>query len=238
VAVTADRLADIRSRIGAALARAGTPGRSVTVIAVTKGHPAAVVDACASVGLRDVGENRVQEAWTKAAQVRATVRWHLIGHLQRNKVARAVALFPVIHSVDSVRLVDALGAAGRPLEIFLQCNVSGEPSKYGAPPADVPALLARARSHPDLRVVGLMTMAPFFDEPERVRPTFRALRELRDRLERLSGAGSLPFLSMGMSGDFEVAVEEGATHVRIGTALVGERPIRPGEQGGNPEPTR
>jgi len=230
----ADRLADIRSRIGAALARAGAPGRSVTVIAVTKGHPAAVVDACASSGLHDIGENRVQEAWEKAARVHAAVRWHLIGHLQRNKVARAVELFPVIHSVDSLRLVDALGAAGRPLEIFLQCNVSGEASKHGATPAEAPALLERARTHAHLRVVGLMTLAPYFDEPELARPTFRALRELRDRLEGPSGAGSLPFLSMGMSGDFEVAVEEGATHVRIGTALVGERPIRPGEQGGKP----
>ena len=228
------RLADIRTRIDAALLRAGSPGRAVTVVAVTKGHDAGAVDACAAAGLLDIGENRVQEALAKAASVRARVRWHLIGHLQRNKVGRAVELFPVIHSVDSPRLLDALGAAGRPLEIFLQCNVSGEESKYGADPARVPALLERARGHGNLRVVGLMTMAPFFDDPERARPTFRALRELRDRLEEVSGPGSLPHLSMGMSGDFEVAVEEGATHVRIGTALVGERPSRPQDQGGKP----
>jgi len=229
----ADRLVDIRSRIDAALARAGTPGREVTLVAVTKGHGAEVVDACAAAGLLDIGENRVQEALGKAPLVHAPVRWHLIGHLQRNKVARAVTLFPVIHSVDSERLVDALGATGRPLEIFLQCNVSGEKSKYGADPEAVPHLLARARGLTNLRVVGLMTLAPYFEDCELARPTFRALRELRDRTERTAGRGSLPALSMGMSGDFEVAIEEGATHVRIGTALVGPRaPRRPGE-GGN-----
>jgi len=234
----AARLAGIRSRIDAALARTGAPNRAVTVVAVTKGHDASLVDACAAAGLRDIGENRVQEALAKAPSVQADVRWHLIGHLQRNKVARAVELFPVIHSVDSERLVEALGATGRPLDLFLQCNVSGERSKFGAAPEAVAPLLAQAREFASLRVVGLMTMAPFFDDPERARPTFRALRELRDRLERAEGPGSLPFLSMGMSGDFEVAVEEGATHVRIGTALVGPRAERPPGKGGNPEAKR
>lgn len=216
-----DRLASIRETIRGALRRAGDPDRAVRIVAVTKNHPPEVVDEVARAGLADVGENRVQEALAKAPRVRAAgLHWHLIGHLQRNKVARALELFATIHSVDSPRLVDALAAAGRPVEVFLQVNVSGEAAKYGVAPADARGLWQHALAA-GLAVTGLMTMAPWTDDPERVRPVFRTLRELRDDLIA-AGDGPPPrHLSMGMSGDYAVAVEEGATHVRIGSALVG-----------------
>lgn len=214
----ASRLAAIRADIGDALRRAGDPDRAVTIVGVTKNVPAAVVDAAAAAGVADIGENRVQEALAKAREVRSHVRWHLIGHLQRNKVRRAVELFTVIHSVDSARLVDALAATERPLEVFLQINVTGEAAKHGADPADARLLLQRALRAPGLRVTGLMAMAALGRDP---RPAFRALRELRDDLDRAGDGPPLPHLSMGMSDDYVLAVEEGATHVRIGTALVG-----------------
>jgi pyridoxal phosphate enzyme (YggS family) len=214
----AQRLADIRAKIDGALRRAGDRDRAVTIVGVTKNAPAAVVEAAAAAGVTDVGENRVQEALQKARAVRAAVRWHLIGHLQRNKVKQAVELFTVLHSVDSSRLVDALAATGRPLEVFLQVNITGEATKHGAHPKDVRALLQQARRTPSLRVTGLMAMAPLGGDP---RPGFRALRQLRDDLDRAGDGPPLPHLSMGMSDDYVVAVEEGATHVRIGTALVG-----------------
>jgi pyridoxal phosphate enzyme (YggS family) len=214
----AQRLAAIRARIDGALRRAGDRDRTVTVVGVTKNAPAAVVEAAAAAGVTDVGENRVQEALQKARAVRAAVRWHLIGHLQRNKVKQAVELFTVIHSVDSSRLVDALAATGRPLEVFLQVNITGETTKHGAHPDDARALLQRALRTPNLRVTGLMAMAPLGGDP---RPGFRALRLLRDDLDRAGDGPPLPHLSMGMSEDYVVAVEEGATHVRIGTALLG-----------------
>jgi len=215
-----DRVAGVRARIDAALRRAGDPQRRVTIVGVTKGVPAAAVDALASLGIADIGESRVQEALRKAPQVRSAVRWHLVGHLQRNKARKAAEFFGTIHSVDSAPLVRALAACGRPLEIFLQVNVSGETTKSGVPPEGARALL-QAAAVPPLHVVGLMTMAPHGADPEAARPHFRALRELRDDLDALGVAPPLRALSMGMSADFEVAVEEGATHVRIGTALVG-----------------
>jgi len=214
----AQRLAAIRAAIDGALRRADDRDRAVTVVGVTKNAPAAVVEAAAAAGVTDIGENRVQEAMQKATAVRAAVRWHLIGHLQRNKVKQAVELFTVIHSVDSLRLIDALAATGRPLEVFLQVNVTGETTKHGAHPDDARALLQQALRTPSLRVTGLMTMAPLGGDP---RPGFRALRQLRDDLDGAGDGPPLPHLSMGMSDDYVVAVEEGATHVRIGTALVG-----------------
>jgi len=219
-----ERLSELRTRIGAALLRCGEPEREVTVLAVTKGHPAATVDQVAAAGLVEIGENRVAEAIEKAALVNHDVRWHMIGHLQRNKVKRAVTLFDCIHSVDSVRLARALGETEAPIEIFLEINVSGEAAKQGAAPESAREVRLEALRHPSLRTVGLMTMAPWTEDPESVRPVFRNLRALRDELNRLGDGPPLPLLSMGMSGDFEVAVEEGATHVRIGTALVGGIP--------------
>jgi pyridoxal phosphate enzyme (YggS family) len=220
------RLHTIRLEIAQALARSRAPGRSVTIVAVTKQHAAAVVDAVAAAGIVEIGENRVAEAVAKAAEVRAKVRWHLIGHLQRNKARRAAGLFDVVHSVDSPRLLEALAAAARPIEVFLQINVSGERSKGGVPPEDARALRQAALGTP-LEVVGLMTMAPVADDPESARPHFRALREIRDALNESGDGHPLRGLSMGMSGDYAVAVEEGATHVRIGTALVGTIPPDP-----------
>lgn len=220
----AARLAGLRVRIRAALERAGDPERAVTIVAVTKGHPPGAVEEAAAAGLTDIGENRVQEALRKAAEVHANVRWHLIGHLQRNKARKAVGLFACIHSIDSERLIDAVAATGARPELFLQINVSGETSKFGADPEEARALWKRALAA-RLPVLGLMTMAPLREDPEEARPVFRALRELREDLNRTGDGPPLRFLSMGMSGDFEVALEEGATHVRIGTALVG--PIAP-----------
>jgi pyridoxal phosphate enzyme (YggS family) len=216
------RLADLRARVARALARCGDPARDVTIVAVTKGHGAAVVDGAAAAGLLDVGENRVQEALRKATLVRAPVRWHLVGHLQGNKAAKAASFFACIHSVDSERLVGALAAAGRPLDVFLQVNVSGEAAKSGIAPSGARGLWQAALRAPPLRVLGLMTMAPYSEDPEAARPVFRGLRELRDELDRAGDGPPLRGLSMGMSGDFEVAVEEGASHIRIGTALFGE----------------
>ena len=220
MATIEERVHQILGRVRAATARSDHSSGPATVIAVTKHHPASAVDAVAAAGLLDVGENRVQEALGKAPEVRADVRWHLIGHLQRNKVNKALTLFDTIHSVDSVRLAEALGAAERPLEIFLQCNVSGEASKSGVSVEDAPELLRAAAGWPTLRILGLMTMAPYSEDPEDARPCFRSLRELRDDLNRSGVAPPMECLSMGMSGDFEVAVEEGATHLRIGSAIL------------------
>jgi len=216
----AARVHAVRRAIAAALTRAGDPGRDVTIVAVTKTMPATVVDDVATAGIMDIGESRVQEAAEKAPSVRAAVRWHLVGHLQRNKARRAADLFAVIHSVDSTALLEALGATGRPLGVFLEINVAADPRKHGAPPAEARQLLQTARRIRTLEVQGLMTIAPLDADP---RPSFRALRELRDVLNRAGDGPPLRGLSMGMSGDYEVAVEEGATHVRIGTALIGAR---------------
>ncbi len=216
----AGRVLEVRRTIAEALSRAGDPGREVTVVAVTKTMPAGIVDEVAAAGIGDIGESRVQEAAEKAPLVRAAVRWHLVGHLQRNKARRAAGLFSVIHSVDSAALLEALEASGRPLAVFLEINVAGDARKHGAPPAEARDLLRRASRIGTLDALGLMTIPPLDADP---RPAFRALRELRDDLNRKGDAPPLRALSMGMSGDYEVAVEEGATHVRIGTALVGAR---------------
>jgi hypothetical protein len=216
----AERLGDIRGRIGAALARCSDPRREVTIVAVTKTRPASVIDEVAALGVLDIGESRVQEAAAKAPLVRASVRWHLVGHLQRNKARRAADLFSVIHSVDSLPLVEALGATGKRLEAFLEINVAGDLRKHGARPEDARALRLAALRTGTIDVLGLMTVPPLEGDP---RPVFRALRELLGELNRTGDGPPLRALSMGMSGDYEAAVEEGATHVRIGTALVGAR---------------
>jgi hypothetical protein len=216
----AARLGDIRGRIGAALARGSDPRREVTIVAVTKTRPASVIDEVAALGVLDIGESRVQEAASKAPLVRAPVRWHLVGHLQRNKARRAADLFSVIHSVDSLPLVEALGATGKRLQAFLEINVAGDLRKHGARPEDARALRLAALRTGTIDVLGLMTVPPLEGDP---RPVFRALRELLLELNRTGDGPPLRALSMGMSGDYEAAVEEGATHVRIGTALVGAR---------------
>jgi pyridoxal phosphate enzyme (YggS family) len=218
------RVASIRATIARHQARGGW-SHPVTIVAVTKTHGPEAVRAARAAGLADVGENRVQEAMAKMDQLRdLEVAWHLIGSLQRNKVRQAVGRFALIHSVDRVELVEEFarrvpGAGGQ--RVLLEVNCGDEPQKAGVAPADLPALLDAARGVEGLVVEGLMTMAPFTADPEVQRAAFRRLRRLRDEA---AGRGiPLPVLSMGMSGDFTVAVEEGATMVRLGTILFGER---------------
>ena len=221
-------LEEVKSRIEAACKRAGRDPSEVEIIAVTKTHGAEVVKEAWDAGLRIVGENKVQEAaWKKPASVTGPM-WHLIGHLQSNKVRKALELFDFFHSVDTAQLADRMNAIAQDMgaspHILLEVNVSGEKSKSGMKPEEVREVLAHIELEcPRITVEGLMTMAPFSENPEDARPYFRRLRELRDVLERELGIG-LPRLSMGMSGDYEVAVEEGATWVRLGTVLFGERP--------------
>ena len=221
-------LADVKAKIEAACKRAGRNPDDVEIIAVTKTHGAEVVKEAWDAGLRIVGENKVQEAaWKKPASATGPM-WHLIGHLQSNKVRKALELFDFFHSVDSAALADRMNAIAEDMgaspHILLEVNVSGEKSKSGMKPEEVRDVLAHiAEECPRITVEGLMTMAPFSENPEDARPYFRRLRELRDAMEKELGIG-LPRLSMGMSGDYEVAVEEGATWVRLGTVLFGERP--------------
>ena len=224
----AEILDEVRAKIAAACARAGRDPSDVEIVAVTKTHGAEVVQEAWNAGLRIVGENKVQEAaWKKPASVTGPM-WHLIGHLQSNKVRKALELFDFFHSVDTAALADRMNAIaddiGAAPHILLEVNVSGEKSKSGMRPEDVePTVRHIMESCPRLTVEGLMTMAPFSENPEDARPYFRRLRELRDAVEKSLGVG-LPRLSMGMSGDYEVAIEEGATWVRLGTVLFGERP--------------
>ena len=221
-------LTEVKAKIAAACARAGRDPSEIEIVAVTKTHGAEVVKEAWDAGLRIVGENKVQEAaWKKPASVTGPM-WHLIGHLQSNKVRKALELFDFFHSVDTAALADRMNAIAQDMgaspHILLEVNVSGEKSKSGMKPEEVREVLAHiAQECPRLTVEGLMTMAPFSENPEDARPYFRRLRELRDQLEQELSIG-LPRLSMGMSGDYEVAVEEGATWVRLGTVLFGERP--------------
>ena len=221
-------LEEVKGRISAACERAGRNPDDVEIVAVTKTHGAEVVEEAWRAGLRIVGENKVQEAaWKRPASVSGP-EWHLIGHLQGNKVRHALELFDFMHSVDSAKLADRInfiadGIGARP-RILLEINVSGEKSKSGMKPDEAESTIRHImEACPRVSVEGLMTMAPFSENPEDARPYFRRLRELRDSLEDKLGVG-LPRLSMGMSGDYEVAVEEGATWVRLGTVLFGERP--------------
>lgn len=219
-----ERYEQLQSRIERAALRAGRKREEVTLIAVTKVFPASAIRAACELGLRDFGENYVQELERKLPETRdlAGLRFHLIGHLQSNKARRAVEAFNAIQTVDSARLArrldEALAALGpdRTMQVMLEVKLSPEEAKSGADPDELPALVEAVRSCPRLSLTGLMTMPPFSDQPEASRPYFRKLREL-------AAACNLPHLSMGMSQDFEVAIEEGATHVRIGTALFGPR---------------
>jgi pyridoxal phosphate enzyme (YggS family) len=219
----------VRERIAAAARRSGRRGEDILLVAVSKGVDPMQVQAAATSGVTDFGENRVQEALPKITQFRpqvaGAVRWHLVGHLQRNKARQAMEIFDVIHSVDSVALAMALDErarqAGRICEALVQVNVAAEPQKSGIAPEALPAMLQSLSALSGIRVVGLMTIAPQVDHPEVARPVFRRLRVLRDEDARAGGAPALAHLSMGMSEDFEVAVEEGATMVRIGRAIFG-----------------
>ena len=226
VARIAANAAAVTAGIAAACARAGRDPAGVTLVAVTKTHPAETVAAAVAAGLRHVGENRVQELVAKrAALAGAPLTWHHIGRVQTNKARDVARYADVVHGVESVHAGEALArraeGEGRVLPVLVQVNVSGEASKAGVAPADAAAVLDALGAHAALRVDGLMTIASPADDPEAVRPEFRALRALRDACARPDRP--LPVLSMGMSGDYAVAVEEGATHVRVGSALFGAR---------------
>jgi len=225
----AANLASLRERIAAASARAGRDPASVTLMAVSKNQPPDAVRAALDAGLMCFGENRVQEAKAKIPLCPNRAQWQMIGHLQSNKCRDAVALFSMIQSVDSLALALALNQqcekAAKTMPILLEVNVAGEGTKFGYRPAALLAEFGELSKLPRLEIHGLMTIAPYTPTPERVRPVFHRLCELKDECEQLLGA-PLPQLSMGMSGDFEVAIEEGATLVRIGTALFGARPRR------------
>ena len=225
--VLADNLNKIRARIAQACERSGRAPASVELMAVSKNHPPSTIAAAADLGLHLFGENRVQEARIKIPQLPSRLRWHLIGHLQSNKCRDAVGLFSMVQGVDSMSLAEELSKwavkAAKTLPILLEVNIAGEASKFGWKPGQVLESLLRINALPKLEIHGLMTIAPYSTDPERARPVFRGLRELKSQCEQLLGA-PLPVLSMGMSADLEVAIEEGATLVRVGTALFGERP--------------
>jgi len=227
----ADRLTDVRGRIARAARSAGRDPSSITLVAVSKTFSIGAVREAFQAGQRDFGENRVQEALQKVgATADLDIRWHLLGHLQTNKARKAGPAFAMIQSVDSVDLLQKLDAAaaeaGSTPEFLVQVDLAGESTKFGIPQADAPRLLEAASRCRAGRVVGLMTLPPPPEIPEDARPWFRQLRDLRDAwLAAGVPAPMLRELSMGMSGDFEVAVEEGATLVRVGTAIFGERHV-------------
>ena len=221
-----ENLNDIRRRISAAAARSGRRENEVKLVAVSKTHPAETLREAIAAGVSVFGENKVQEAERKIAEIgRRDAEWHLIGHLQSNKARKAVQLFDFIHSVDSVELAQRLericGDERREsLSVLVQVDLALEATKSGVPESGLPELVEVIRGCRHLKLEGLMVLPPFFDDPEVTRPFFRRLRELRDEL--IPGG----HLSMGMSHDFEVAIEEGATIVRVGTAIFGERSYR------------
>ena len=223
-------LESIRGRIRAAASRAGRDPDLVTLVGVSKTVPPDRIREAIDAGLGDLGENRIQEAREKIPLLPGPVRWHLVGHLQGNKAKVAVEMFEVIHSVDSTGLLQRLdrlaGAAGRTLRALVQIDLADEPTKSGVEPDRLDAVLEAAARCSAVQVRGLMILPPYAEDPEKSRPWFRRLRELRDAATTRHSQLTLDQLSMGMSGDFEVAIEEGATIVRVGRALFGERPKR------------
>lgn len=230
------RLAAVRARMAEAALRAGRDPADVLLVAVSKQQPFAAIQAAAAAGgQRDFGENRLDELWAKVAQAKAAgldmLRWHMIGTIQSRKTGDAVGPLALIHSVDRAKIAERLSrdaaAAGAVLDVLLEVNVSGEASKHGFAPAELLTAAPQLAALPNLRLHGLMTMAPIVEQAEEARPVFRALRELRDQLRERTAAccpqATWQHLSMGMTDDFEVAIEEGATIVRIGSAIFGPR---------------
>jgi len=227
-----DNLLRVQERIDAAARKVGRRTDEITLIGVSKTHPAAAIRAAYEAGLRHFGENRVQEWEGKRGELGALqAHWHLVGHLQSNKAARAAGLFHSVDSVDDLALAQRLDRArdeqanGPKLRILIEVRVEEEESKSGVKPEETAALAGKLAELAHLELAGLMCIPPFLEEPAKVRPYFRRLRELRDSLARQIGR-DLPVLSMGMSHDFEVAIEEGATEVRVGTAIFGSRPVK------------
>lgn len=227
------RLEAINQRIAAACERAGRQASEITLVAVSKTVPSARIREAIEAGVRALGESRVQEAAVKIPELKPLsderkVQWHLIGHLQSNKARRAVELFDAVHSVDSLKLAEQLdrlaGESGKRLPIFIEVNLGGEESKTGAAPDEILPLCEQIGKLPRLELKGLMAVPPFSDNAEDARPFFQHLRHLRDEARQAGAAGGrFNDLSMGMSDDFEIAIEEGATFIRVGTALFGAR---------------
>lgn len=224
------RVLDIQMRIGAAAKRSGRPRDAIKLIAVSKTHPVDVLRAAIKVGMTDLGENRVQEAEPKIDELgREAATWHLIGHLQSNKARRAVQFFDMIHSIDSEALVEKLDRACAELQreelpVLIQVDLGHETTKSGADETELPGLIGAVTSSERLKLVGFMTLPPFFEDAELTRPFFAKLRRLRDEHQGRGVFGGMQGeLSMGMTHDFEVAIEEGATMVRVGTAIFGAR---------------
>ena len=225
-----ERIQRVRQRIDEAASRSHRSPAEITLVAVSKTHPVAAIQTAINAGLTEFGENRVQEAEQKIPLLgRESARWHLIGHLQSNKARRAVELFDVIHSLDSIALAQRLDRLCQEvnresLPVLIQVDLGHEATKSGVDEGSVAEVVAEIRNCSRLQFAGLMTLPPFLDEVERVRPYFRRLRELRDRFQADGAFGNeRGELSMGMTHDFEVAIEEGATMVRVGTAIFGER---------------
>jgi pyridoxal phosphate enzyme (YggS family) len=216
----AENIRELQGRIGRACERSRRLPDEITLVAITKGVEVQAIRAAFDLGIRNFGENRVQEAEGKIAQLsilRPAIAWHMVGHLQRNKAKTAVEIFDIIHSVDSLKLAEILNRrTSKTLPVLLEVNISGEAAKGGFSVLETGAAIKAVKQLSNLKVLGLMTVAPLAAEPEQVRPVFRKLRELRDSL-------GLEHLSMGMTDDFEVAVEEGATILRIGRAIFGDR---------------
>lgn len=229
----AENIALVRSRIAEAAQKAGRDPAEITLVAVSKTKPVELVEMAYNLGVTDFGENRVQEALPKIEHFHPQdLRWHLIGHLQSNKAGKVVEPFACIHSVDSLHLAQVLSRhaqeQGRQLAILLQVNVSGEASKEGIALAEAPEVAQQIANLPALQIEGLMTIAPLVNDPEEVRPVFRGLRLLRDRLRTEVPASTWTQISMGMTDDYTIAIEEGATLVRVGRAIFGQRaqPVR------------
>lgn len=223
-----ENLSRIQDRIAAAAVRVGRNPNSIELVAVSKTKPVSLIVEAIEAGITHIGENRVQEAQSKYPQIDHPVKWHLVGHLQRNKVKQALQIFDLIHSVDSPRLlaeIDRRSAeSNRTTEILIQANTSAEPSKFGLEPDQTLGFIESAQSYTHIRIKGLMTIGAFLPDPEAVRPMFVLLRQLREKIIAQQFPNvEMNTLSMGMTNDFEVAIEEGANLIRVGTAIFGER---------------
>jgi len=222
----ADNLMDLRGRIAEACEQYDRDIHDITVVAISKKHPTRLIRMAVSLGLLDIGESRVQEAENKILELGPIARWHMVGHLQTNKVRRAVELFDVIQSVDSLKLAQEINRRaeeiGRTVECFVEANCSGEASKSGAPPEQVIDLIRRINQMPGIHLTGLMTIGPLTDDEDRIREVFRTARDLFRQGRDLAG-GDFENLSMGMSDDFPLAIAEGATMIRVGTSIFGGR---------------
>lgn len=223
-------IGEIKLRIGQACVRANRDPADVTLVAVTKTFPAEAVAQAVQVGVLDIGENYVQELLEKRNRLAdSTIRWHFIGHLQTNKVRQIIEWIHLIHAVDRKELAQEIDRraerAGRIMDLLVEVNTTGEQSKFGVAPALALPFIRTLAEYRNINVAGLMTIGPFLPDPEGSRPMFRRLKELREEARQLGQSNvSMRYLSMGMTGDFEVAIEEGATHIRIGTAIFGRRP--------------